>query len=544
MTVRNDKLAVIVGRGTRIEPVPPFRFLSGDAATEKTREHLSVGNSVRPVDVNHWRNFNMSDSTARNVQVAAASTVAQRMASRPSAGALSPMETASRLLGETAHDLRTPLCAVRESARLVNDGYLGPTTEEQRVCLQGIFEQCEAMDHLITDMLSLEQLRSGLPRVHRAWIDPSSIQQAVTSTIAASLSQRDVALVWDRAETLSTVFADSSKVARLLLNLIGNSLQVVPRGGQVLIRTEAVEARGTMRFTVIDHGAGIDGVMLRRLVQRGQSGTDGKGLGLAISRQMAALHFSPLEISSRPGEGTRVVFELPCAGPASVADAWIRWRESFHAKPRKPLRRAAGVRLDEPQARPRSATGLAAAGSAAEMIVLRHEGPPPRSPGLAVAVSLRLGSAVPTDVATKLDRRLQDSMGIYELAYRADVRRWIVLIDADQPQSRQRIASLEIQLNAHLPTARITCSEQVGLAIGVRASRASLRDLLIRDSLGSSGTLPTSDDRKLRSAGPLPAISEVASRRLDAELRRLTTRIAGQRERLQHQAAAVRTPAS
>lgn len=462
-------------------------------------------------------------------------------ARRPSQRDHSPMDNASRLLGETAHDLRTPLFAIRESARLVNDGYLGPTTEEQRTCLQGIFEQCEEMDQLIVDMLSLEQVRSGVPCVHRRWLDPQEIIRSVTNTATVAMSPRQLTLVWDTAASLPEVYADPSKTIRLLLNLIGNAAHVLPGGSQVLVRMERVESRGTLRFSVIDHGPGMDLAAIEQFSQRGVSGTGGQGLGLAISRQMAALHFSGLDISSRRGAGTRISFELPCAGPASVADAWMQWRARFGTPRKTTPRRAAGLtasglRLDPPS-RPRRGDV-----QQPTTVTLLHDGAPPRNSQFAVAVSVRLGSAVATDIADALERRLQDSMRMYELAFRTDVRRWVLLLDADARQAEQRLDDMQAQLAAALPTARMTWSETLELPTGSRTSRANVRDLLIRGSLGTSTAMPASDYHSLRTRPAPPVVSPVASRRLDEELRRLTTRVHQQRDRLRQQAVGLQSP--
>lgn len=461
-----------------------------------------------------------------------------------------PLDHASRLLSETAHDLRTPLCAIRESARLVNDGYLGPITAEQRSCLDGVFEQCEAMEQLIADMMSLEQLRSGAPQVYRRWVDPLQIVRSVTQTATPALARCDLSLVWDRPESLPEVYADPAKTSRLLLNLIGNAAQVLPGGEQVLVRLEAVAASGMLRVTVADHGPGMDLSAIDAFSQRGVSGTGGSGLGLAISRQMAALHFSTLEITSCRGVGTQVAFELPAAGPASVADAWVRWRSQFVQPPKVTPRRSAAaaaeampnVRLDPPSSPP--AEPPHSHGRTAAMVALLPDGTPPRNRHCAVAVGIRLGETVASRIAEQVEQRLQDSTQLYELAFRTDQRRWVLLLDADLRQARQRIDDLKKQWSASLPTARLSWTELLELPIGSRSCRASVRDLLVRGSLVAPASIPAADYQMVRGGGALPAVSQIATRRLDDELRRLALHVGQQGRRLQHQAAKSRLPGS
>lgn len=457
----------------------------------------------------------------------------------------SPLQTASRLISETAHDLNTPLEAIRQSARLVNDGYLGPTSAEQRACLSNIAECCDQMTALIEDMLSLEQLRSGIPRVRRRWFDFETVEQSITRTLQTALQSRNVTLVWDRPDGLPLVYGDPGKLGRLLLNLVANALVSIPEHAQILIRIQPDNDRSVLRVSIIDHGG--------KLGMSADEGTGDvampSGLGLAISRQLAALHFSPLNVASRAGEGSRVDFELPAAGPTSVADAWLRWRQSWLAKRRRPIRRSENLRgldadgagqtlhLDDRSPIVRPTVKLPP-----QALAPQHDCRAPAQLETATAIGLRLGSTVSVETADGLDERLQDQMRLHELAYRADARRWVLLLDANASEANLRIESLETRLLSDQPTARLQWSTPTPLPLEERHTRGTLCDVMIRDALSSHDMLPLGEDRHRGGSGPMPAISEVASRRLEAELRRLSGRVSAQRDRLIAQADAIRSP--
>ncbi len=119
---------------------------------------------------------------------------------------------------------------------------------------------------------------------------------------------------------------------RLVVNLVTNSIRVTPEEGYVLIRLESIRNGEAIRWSVIDQGTGISESDMQRIADRQVSFGGGEGLGLSICRQLAALHFSPLQIRSRLGSGTEVSFETAAAGPRSVAQSWSRWRVARRAR--------------------------------------------------------------------------------------------------------------------------------------------------------------------------------------------------------------------
>lgn len=458
----------------------------------------------------------------------------------PSRDRNAALEIASRLLGEVAHDLRSPLFAVRESASLLSDGYLGPTTDQQLSCLQGIIEQCQEMDQLVGDMLAIEQVQSGMPKMHRRWLNLAEIQAQVQRTVSHVIAQRQLTLTWDRPDGIPSVFADPGKIGRLLLNLVGNAVRVLPAGGQILIRNKFLSDQGVLQLQVIDQGPGIAPENLERFAERGESGTAGTGLGLVISRQLAALHFSPLEITSRVGKGTCVGFQIPAAGPASVADAWLRYRARFIPAASTPT----GLRIDPPESpRPwqrKSPSPLSQTAQAENHVALQHDGPPPRNPGQAAAVCVRLGGAVASEVAERLDLLLQADMQNFELGYRAAQREWILLLDATSSQAKTRLANLQNRIQQELPSARIRLSNGLQLKLSGRTARASLRDLFVRSSLNVSTELSTEVSRDSLSEIPAGEDCTIPQQRLEAELRRLAIRSSRHKENLIDQAKALR----
>lgn len=462
---------------------------------------------------------------------------------RPIRGVPSPVQTAARLLSETAQDLCVPLTAIRDAVRLVHDGYLGPVTDEQECCLSESLARCDEMQLVVGDMLQMERLRSGMPQTCRQWIDAAEVCRTVEATLSPVVADRRVALVWDTPPSGALIYADADQLRRLLINLIGNAIRVTPVGGQVLVRAAEITTRGSWRFAVRDRGPGVDLSTLQRSARRGISAGEGEGLGLAISRQLASLHLGLLQATSAPGEGAEFAFEVAAAGPRSVADAWIRWREAIAgATDPQPQRRSRGAAASD--AAPRAARVHKAAGSArGASLWLLHDGPPPHYPRTVAAIGVRLGQNVPADAADQLDGVLQEGLRMYELAYRADTRRWLLLWDTELQQATQRAATLQALIAVSNPAGRMTWSRPVRLDLGLRSTRARIHDWFVRDCLGTPGVwMPATADCAAAQTAPLPDLSAVACRRLDEQLRRLTRHLARQRVLLETQAAALRAP--
>jgi len=116
--------------------------------------------------------------------------------------------------------------------------------------------------------------------------------------------------------------ADARAVRQIWQNLVSNAIKYSERGGTVTL--DAFEAGGAAVISVIDRGAGMTEDDLKKVTEpfaqggnsRGRAGT---GLGLAVVRSFAELHGGLLNLTSRPGKGTRAEVTLPLADPADIA---------------------------------------------------------------------------------------------------------------------------------------------------------------------------------------------------------------------------------
>jgi signal transduction histidine kinase len=117
-----------------------------------------------------------------------------------------------------------------------------------------------------------------------------------------------------------------NEIQQVLLNLLTNARQAMPRGGQIIIRIAPDAAAGTVDLTVRDTGSGIPKEILPRIFDRyfttkqgpDASGQGGTGVGLATCREIIESHHGKIRVESTVGVGTAFTLKLPAAKTESA----------------------------------------------------------------------------------------------------------------------------------------------------------------------------------------------------------------------------------
>lgn len=230
-------------------------------------------------------------------------------------------ETADRakteFLGNMSHELRTPLNAVIGFADVLSQNLFGPIPDSYRDSIDAISQSGRHLLEIINDLLEMSRIESGERRLLDHPFDPlPAIADCVR--LAQAQAQRDgIALTIDETGQLPALNGEERAFKQVLNNLLSNALKFTPRGGAVAV-TVAADVKAGLMVAVSDTGRGIDPGLLPQLGKpfaQGESTLSrrygGIGLGLAISRRLMDMHGGKLEITSRPGEGTRVTMVFP-----------------------------------------------------------------------------------------------------------------------------------------------------------------------------------------------------------------------------------------
>ncbi|EMI18469.1 ATP-binding region, ATPase-like domain protein [Rhodopirellula maiorica SM1] len=432
-----------------------------------------------------------------------------------------------QMMSETANDLRTPLTAVRASLRSLAAGQQGELSTPQLQTLCDAISQCDCMDQIVGEMMQLQRLRAGLPRVRRRWVAVTEIRHAVDESLRPWLLRGQVDVLWDGADDSKViVFADPDMLRRLLVNLVASAIRTSVEGEAILIRLQMTSSGGAITWSVVDRGEGISQQQMKQIELQHKSSARSEGLGLAISRQLAALHFSSLRLRSRVGWGTEVSFQTPVSGSKSVAESWVRWRQrggvNRRAVSEKTLSSGTAshiqrhVRLDPPML----------------SVELGHDSVVPRLHDLATVTTVSMGAAMSRADADQFDSLLQRDAWLFDLIYRVDTRRWICVLDGDSEESRRRALVITEAARRKMGSVRLDWGLPSPLDLQHRGAAAKLSDLFVRETLTASSSHTITDANQVRLGTAPIVMSPVAAERLDEELRRLS-------ERLQRQAVTV-----
>jgi two-component system sensor histidine kinase BaeS len=211
------------------------------------------------------------------------------------------------LLADVAHELRTPLQAIRGSVEGMLDG-LYPADADH---LRPVLDRTELMARLLDDLRTLSMAEAGVLELHRETVDPRAIAQDGVKAFRESADRRGVSLeVVLSPDAPATLEADPVRLDEIVANLLTNAVRHAER--QVIIRVEPNGARG-VSFEVHDDGPGIPPDRLANVFDRFVTSADagGTGLGLAIAKRLVEAHGGTIEATPPPTGGTRVRFRIP-----------------------------------------------------------------------------------------------------------------------------------------------------------------------------------------------------------------------------------------
>ena len=261
----------------------------------------------------------------RRARVATEHDRLRREAERARDEAQAANKAKSAFLAAMSHELRTPLNAIGGFAQLLQLGVHGQLTEQQQDDLARIQRSQKQLLALINNVLSYARLEAGRVAINAQRVSADSLMATVEATITPEMQSHGLHFMRHRAREALTLYCDPEKAKEVLLNLLSNAVKFTPRGGTIELRSCAVD--GVAHISVRDSGGGIPKEQLEGIfepfvpVKRTlTSVSEGVGLGLAISRDLARSMGGDLHVRSKVGKGSVFIFELPMAAELITAD--------------------------------------------------------------------------------------------------------------------------------------------------------------------------------------------------------------------------------
>jgi len=218
------------------------------------------------------------------------------------------IENERRFTADAAHELRTPLAALRAQAQVAR----GATSERERVhALDNVIAGCDRAAHLVAQLLTLARLEPPRIDAEHADCDLRAVVEEAIADIAPVALERGIEI--ELAGGSARVRGDARLLGVLFRNLLDNAVRYSPTSSVVQVEVGARERVPFVR--IADHGPGVPAHARERLGRRfhrlASADITGTGLGLSIVKRIARLHDATVAFGEADKGGLAVTVTFP-----------------------------------------------------------------------------------------------------------------------------------------------------------------------------------------------------------------------------------------
>ena len=232
----------------------------------------------------------------------------------------------SAFLATMTHELRTPLNAIIGFSELLAQADKVAITKEQSIDYAGhIVRAGHNLLGIVSDVLDVSRIESGALKLDRAAADLNDVIDGAVEIARPGIEQKKQILEVKVAPGLPSAQVDTSRIRKVLVNLLSNASKFTPDGGRIVL-VATTESSRDLTIAIADTGIGMTQEQIAQALKpftqvqseysRQQEGT---GLGLTISKSLIELHGGRMVISSTPEVGTMVAFTLPLIAAQTAA---------------------------------------------------------------------------------------------------------------------------------------------------------------------------------------------------------------------------------
>jgi signal transduction histidine kinase/putative methionine-R-sulfoxide reductase with GAF domain len=233
----------------------------------------------------------------------------------------------SEFVSFVAHELKNPMTSIKGYTELLAGGAVGQVNEMQGNFLHTIRSNVERMSTLVSDLNDNSKIEAGRLRLDYKAMDIGELVDEVSRSTRRQLEDKKQTFVVELPEGLPPVWADRTRVAQVLVNLVSNANKYTPEGGTVTLGADAAPnqwdpagASRVVHMWVRDTGIGISAEDQARIFQKFFRSEDSKareapgtGLGLNITRSLVEMQGGRIWFESEFRKGTTFHFTIPVA---------------------------------------------------------------------------------------------------------------------------------------------------------------------------------------------------------------------------------------
>ena len=223
-------------------------------------------------------------------------------------------------LSNMSHDIRTPMNAIIGFATIAASHI--DNKDQVRDCLQKVLSSSNHLLSLINDILDMSRIESGKVQIKEQECNISQVMHNLVNIIQPQVKAKQLELFIDTFEVANEeVIADALKLNQVFINLLSNAVKYTPAGGTITFRimqkTTFRHGYGDYIFIVKDNGMGMSQEFVEHIfepfereVTTTQSGIQGTGLGMAITKNIVDMMDGTISVESEIGKGSTFTVEL------------------------------------------------------------------------------------------------------------------------------------------------------------------------------------------------------------------------------------------
>ena len=222
----------------------------------------------------------------------------------------------SDFISIAAHQLRTPLSAIKWVLKMILDGDSGKLNKEQEKLLFKGYRSNERIINLVNDMLNVSRIEEGRFGYSFGRENFEEALKIVVDSLDNQVKERNLSLEIKKTKNIPLVYMDKQKMILVLQNIIENSVKYTPENGKIEIILEV--GKRFLNVSIKDNGVGIPEKDISKLFTKFfraenviRMQTEGSGLGLFMVKNIIEKHGGDISVKSKEGEGTEMNFTLP-----------------------------------------------------------------------------------------------------------------------------------------------------------------------------------------------------------------------------------------
>jgi len=216
-----------------------------------------------------------------------------------------------KLSAGIAHEIRNPLSSIRGLAQFVYNSF--SKTDERKEDLNTIIQEVDRLNKLVVQVLDFAKLK----KLNLTRFSLNDLIRNIAELFKLEIKDKQIKFSLKLSPDISQIQADENQVRQILMNVIINAIQAIPKKGEIKIKTEKALLKGesAMKLIIEDSGIGIPEKDFSQIFDPFFSTKEkGSGLGLSIVYKLIEAHQGEVKVESREGEGTKFVIFLPQKG--------------------------------------------------------------------------------------------------------------------------------------------------------------------------------------------------------------------------------------